>query len=96
MIFMIHEKWMPWATLGLMIWGCSSLGNGISKLLAANQMKRHPQLSGQFVASQPIVSAPQTSGLPQYSPPQNQSGDSTYNQAPSVTENTTRKLENPN
>jgi hypothetical protein len=84
-VFMVHERWMPWAMLGLMIWGCSSLGTGISKLIAANQMKRNSQFLPQTPVQQPAFRAPTTSDLPQYAPPQVQ---------PSVTEQTTRKLEN--
>ena len=90
-LFMVHERWMPWAILGLMIWGCGSLGNGISKLIAANQMKRHAPLPTPNPIHQPAFRAQTTSDLPQYAPPQSQP-----NQVPSVTEQTTRKLENPN
>jgi len=91
-LFMVHETWMPWAILGLMIWGCSSLGTGISKVIAAKQMKGNAPLPIQNTIQQPAFRAPQTSDLQQYSAPQAQP----YDQAASVTEQTTRKLENPN
>ena|SRR5215471_5970901 len=91
-LFMVHEAWMPWAILGLMIWGCSSLGSGISKLIAANQMKRNPPPL-QNPAQQPVLRAQTTSDLPQYAPPQAQPADRGFDQVPSVTEQTTRKLE---
>jgi len=90
-IFLVHENWMPWAVLGLMIWGCGSLGNGISKLIAASQMKRYAPLTTQNPIPQPAFRAHTTSDLPQYAPPQAQP-----DAVPSVTEQTTRKLENPN
>src|SRR5882724_5755899 len=60
-LFMVHETWMPWAILGLMIWGCSSLGTGISKVIAAKQMKGNAPLPIQNTIQQPAFRAPQTS-----------------------------------
>jgi len=92
-VFMLHETWMRWAVLGMMIWGASSIGNGISKVIAANQMKQRA-LPMPNPTQQPVFRAQTTSDLPQYAPPQ--VAGQPYDQVSSVTEQTTRKLENPN
>ncbi|HZS48961.1 MAG TPA: zinc ribbon domain-containing protein [Blastocatellia bacterium] len=92
-IVLMHERWAIWVVLWLLIWGCSSLAKGIGNILAA----RHTTAS---LSSQPQISSPrttarvQTNPIPPYQPPAARTDPSGFHPPESVTEQTTRKLEN--
>jgi hypothetical protein len=93
-LVLLHERgWAIWLALWFLIWGCGSLAKGIGNVLAARHILSN-------LRSQPLPSQARTTGKAQtspipYQPPAARTDQSDFHKPESVTEQTTRKLENP-
>ncbi len=91
-VALMHERWAFWIVLWLLVWGCSSFAKGIGNIITARQIMNR-FTSQTSLPQQPVMPRVQTNPIP-YIPPQDKPSAPDYGQPDSVTEHTTRKLEN--